>query len=173
MKRNSDRRDVRRPSSAPPSSASPIATSGPALVVIDASVLAGWLLPDEETDLGCEKLMSDFEAKCVALVAPPLLKHELMNALSVAVKRRRISPEDAVLAWNAFMDLGILFEDPDRIGGSVVALSSLPGVTAYDASYVALADSLGCPFYTLDEKLVTALRRHTDCVRLVSEYPGV
>ncbi len=173
MNRNSQQPVARRPTDTPPSSTSSIATSGPTLVVIDASVLAGWLLPDEESCPGCERLMSDFEAKRVALAAPPLLKHELMKALSVAVKRRRISSEDAVLAWNAFMELGILFEDPDQMGASVMTLSSLPGVTAYDASYVTLADCLGCPFYTLDKKLVAALRPHTDCVRLVSEYPGV
>jgi predicted nucleic acid-binding protein len=142
------------------------------LVVPDASVLAGWVLPDEEDCAGSERLMADVEAKRAALMAPPLLKHELVNALSVAVRRRRITPEDAVLAWDAFVGLGILFADIDRLGRSVLALSSIPGVTAYDATYVAVAESYGCTCYTLDRKLVTVLRGHTDRVRLVSEYPS-
>ncbi len=148
-----------------------MAIRSPVLVVPDASVLAGWVLPDEEDCPGSERLMADVEAKRAALMAPPLLKHELANALSMAVRRRRITPEDAVLAWDAFMGLGILFAEPGRLGRSILALSSIPGVTAYDAAYVALAEAYGCTCYTLDRKLVAALRGRTDRVRLVSEYP--
>ena len=116
-------------------------SSNPALVVPDASVLVGWFLSDEECCPGSERLMADFEARRVALLAPPLLKHEIMNTLSLAVKRRRMAREAAVLAWNAFMDLGILFAEPDRFGRSVMALASLPGVSVYDATYVALAET--------------------------------
>ncbi len=90
-------------------------SSNPALVVPDASVLVGWFLSDEECCPGSERLMADFEARRVALLAPPLLKHEIMNTLSLAVKRRRMAREAAVLAWNAFMDLGILFAEPDQV----------------------------------------------------------
>ncbi|NLA60490.1 MAG: type II toxin-antitoxin system VapC family toxin [Firmicutes bacterium] len=148
-------------------------SSNPALVVPDASVLVGWFLSDEEYCPGSERLMADFEARRVALLAPPLLKHEIMNTLSLAVKRRRMAREAAVLAWNAFMDLGILFAEPDRFGRSVMALASLPGVSVYDATYVALAESYSCTCYTLDKKLVAAVRAHTNRVRLVSEYPAV
>jgi predicted nucleic acid-binding protein len=148
-----------------------VTSSNPALVVPDASVLVGWFLPDEECCPGSERLMADFEARRVALLAPPLLKHELMNTLSVAVRRRRLTREAAVLAWDAFMDLGILFAEPDRFGRLVMALASLPGVSAYDAAYVALAEWYSCTCYTLDKKLVAALRAHSDRVRLVSEYP--
>jgi predicted nucleic acid-binding protein len=149
-----------------------VATRSPVVVVPDASVLAGWVLPDEEDCAGSERLMADVEAKRAALMAPTLLKHEFMNALAVAVRRRRMAPEDAVLAWEAFMDLGILFAEPGRLGRSILALSSIPGVTAYDATYVAVAESYGCTCYTLDRNLVTVLRGHTDRVRLVSEYPS-
>ena len=149
-----------------------MATSSPVLVVPDASVLVGWVLPDEEDCPGSERLMADVGARRVAFVAPPLLTHELVSALSVAVRRRRITAEDALLAWDAFTDLGILIAEPGRHGRSVLALSSLPGVTAYDASYVALAEAYGCTCYTTDKRLVAALRGHTGRVRLVSEYEG-
>lgn len=149
-----------------------MATSSPVLVVPDASVLIGWVLPDEEDCPGSLRLMTDVGAKRVALVAPPLLVHELFSALSVAVRRRRITVEDALSAWDAFADLGILIVEPGRYGRSILALSSLPGVTAYDASYVALAESCGCACYTADKKLVAALRGHTGRVRLISEYKG-
>lgn len=145
--------------------------SSPLLVVPDASVLAQWVLPDEETCPGSERLMADVGGGLVTLVAPPLLMHELSSALSVAVIRRRIKTEDALLAWDAFSDLGILFAEPSRHGRSVLSLSSLPGVTAYDASYVVLAESYLCMCYTWDKRLVAALRGRTDRVRLVSEYP--
>ena len=144
----------------------------PALVVADACVLAQWLLPDEETCPGAERLMTDVGSKQVTLLAPPLLAHELANVLSAAVKRRRIPSEDALLAWQAFSNLGMLFGDPGRNGPTALELSLLPGVTAYDASYVALAESHQCIFYTADKRLAAALRGHSDCVKMITEYPG-
>jgi len=148
-----------------------VTANKPILVVPDASVLAEWFLPDEGICPGSERLMADVGSRQVTLVAPPLLMHELANALSVAVKRRRITAEDAVLAWEAFSDLGILLAEPGRHGRSILRLSSLPGVTAYNASYVALAESHRCICYTSDKRLAAALRGHSDRVHLVSEYP--
>ena len=143
----------------------------PVLVVADASVLAEWFLPDEETCPGTERLMTDVGSRKVTLLEPPLLAHELTNTLSVAVKRRRIPNEDALLAWQAFSDLGMLFSDPGGHGPSILRLSLIPGVTAYDASYVALAEDHHCIFYTADRRLAAALRGHSDRVRMISEYP--
>lgn len=146
-------------------------TNRPVLVVADASVLAQWFLPDEETCPGTERLMADVGSRHVTLLEPPLLADELINALSVAVKRRRIPDADSLLAWQAFSDLGMLFSSPGGHGTSILRLSLLPGVTAYDASYVALAENHQCFFYTADKRLAAALRGHSDRVRMISEYP--
>ena len=143
----------------------------PLLVVADASVPAQWVLPDEETSPGAERLMTDVGSKQVTLLAPPPLAHELANALSVAVKRGRISDEDALLAWEAFSDLDMLFSAPERNVPPTLRQSLLPGVTAYDASYVALAESHQCTFFTADKRLAAALRGHSDRVRMITEYP--
>ncbi len=144
----------------------------PVLVVADACVLARWVLPDVETCPGAERLMTDVGSKQVTLLEPPLLAHELAHALSVAVKRRRIASEDALLAWQAFSSLEILFADPGRGSPTALELSLFPGVTAYDSSYVALAESYRCIFYTADKRLAAALRGHSDCVKMIAEYSG-
>ena len=144
--------------------------SRPVLVVADSSVLAQWILPDEETCPGAERLMTDVGSRHVTLLEPPLLAHELANTLSVAVKRRRMPDDDALLAWQAFSDLGMLFESPGGHGPLVLKLSTLPGVTAYDASYVVLAEDHQCAFYTADKRLAAALRGHSDHVRMITEY---
>lgn len=142
----------------------------PVLIVVDASVLAQWIIPDEEICAGAERLMEDVGSKQVILLAPPLLTHEVANALSKAAKRGRIAVEDAALALRALSRLGILFGDPTRNDQATLRLSVLPSVTAYDAAYVALAEDNGCTFYTADKRLVAALCGHSDRVRLVAEY---
>lgn len=145
----------------------------PVLVIADTCVLAQWVLPDEETCPGAEKLLTDVGSKQVALLAPPLLIHELANSLSMAVKRRRITASDAELAWQAFSRLGIILEEPARSDTSTLRLSFLPGVTAYDASYAALAESRGCLLYTADRRMLAALCGHSEHVRPIAEYTGV
>lgn len=147
-------------------------SSRPTLVVADASVLAQWVIPDEEPCPGSERLMADVASGAVALLEPPLLVHELTNALSTAVRRGRMSRDDASLAWQAFVDLDMLFGLPEKGAASALRLSFLPGVTAYDASYVVLAESQRCPFYTADRRLAIALSGRSPWVRDISEYGG-
>ena len=53
-------------------------------VVLDANVVAGWLLPDEDAlELGAD----------VTFAAPQLLIYELANILIVAGRRGRIDPD--------------------------------------------------------------------------------
>lgn len=143
---------------------------GPTLVVADASVLAGWALPDEEINPGSLRLKNDIASRRVTLLEPPLIMQELASALSVAVRRRRISTEDAVQAWEAFLHLGMVFGPVIDAEASALKMSFAPGITAYDASYIALAESQGCIFYTADRRLATTLSRRSETVRMISEY---
>ena len=120
--------------------------------VIDASVVAAWLLPDETSpgaEAALERTVDDTP------LAPDLLLHEIRNILLMAERRSRIQPEDVQIALTRFDQLSIeRAGDLDHI--RVVDCARRHTLSAYDATYLALAIETECPLATLDRKLMAA-----------------
>jgi predicted nucleic acid-binding protein len=124
--------------------------------VFDASVAIPLLLV-EVFSPQARALLHEAELSGDTVVAPKLLEYEISNALCKAVRRGLINANDAMLRLELFDALPITL-----LAGSVhhraleIALRyNLPA--AYDAHYLALAERLGCDFWTADERLVNAL----------------
>ena len=117
--------------------------------VPDASVAAAWVLPDEEAavaDLALDRLGEE-TAK-----VPDVFWHELRNLLLSAERRRRIDVHHAEASMTRLRRLRIhrAEESDDR---EVMALVRVHRLTAYDASYLALAVREGCALASLDRRL--------------------
>lgn len=95
------------------------------------------------------------------LVAPALILSERTSSLAAAAFRSSI-PEDAVdEAFERLEAMTIRIVDSDR-GHRAAALElarSLGWAKAYDAEYVALARTLGCPMLTTDDRLARGARQ--------------
>ena len=120
--------------------------------VPDASVAAAWVLPDEEAvlaDLALDRLGND-TAK-----VPDVFWHELRNLLLSAERRGRIDNRHADVSMARLRRLPIRCpgEADDR---HVMALARDHRLTAYDASYLALAIREGCALASLDRRLTEA-----------------
>ena len=117
--------------------------------VPDASVAAAWLLPDEEAplaDLALGRLM-DEEAK-----VPTLFWHELRNLLLSAERRGRIDERHADESIVRLRQLPIHCPG-EPADAHIMALARSHQLTAYDASYLALAIREGCPLVSLDRQM--------------------
>ena len=117
--------------------------------VADASIAAAWVLPDEEAalaDLALDRLGHD------TAHVPDLFWHELRNLLLAAERRGRVDKHHADVSMDRLRQLPIRSsgEADDR---HVMALARDHGLTAYDASYVALALREGCALASLDQRL--------------------
>ena len=113
--------------------------------VIDASAIAAIAFAEP----GAEAVIDAIDG--YHLHTPTLLVFELMN---VAWKHGRKEPKARALFMQALDfvgDLSLRYRGVDRHG--VVELGFETGLTAYDASYLWLARSLGLPLVTLDKKL--------------------
>ncbi|MBL9048075.1 MAG: type II toxin-antitoxin system VapC family toxin [Tabrizicola sp.] len=119
------------------------------MVVLDASALASWLMPDEAgVDLmELARQHSDF-------AAPWLIWAEIRNILIVSERRGRIPAGIADQALEAISDLGIAL-DTAPSSAAVMDLGRKHGLTAYDALYLELAMRKGAVLTSLD----AALRR--------------
>ena len=121
-------------------------------LVVDASVAAAWVLPDEDAalaDLALERLGSD------TAQVPGVFWHELRNLLLSAERRGRIEEGHAELSLERLRRLPIRSsgETDDR---HVIALARAHRLTAHDASYLALAVREGCALASLDRHLTEA-----------------
>jgi predicted nucleic acid-binding protein len=124
------------------------------VIVVDASIAAAWLLPEEDSD-AAEAVIATLSGRPPV---PSLFWHEARNILIMAERRGRIETGEAAAAIGRLRRLPL--EDagagPD---GAVLALAMAHGLTAYDAAYLALARERDLPLATLDQKLAAAARR--------------
>jgi predicted nucleic acid-binding protein len=127
--------------------------------VIDASIALTWCFPDENAILA-QHVAGMFKRGDTA-IAPSFWPHEILNALLVGEKRKRISKE----LMRSFLDdlatLPIVLEQfpAGIVFRRIQRLSRDHGLTAYDAAYLDLALEKGLPLATLDEDLARACKK--------------
>jgi predicted nucleic acid-binding protein len=127
--------------------------------VVDASIVLNWCFPDESSELA-SKVALMFKHGASA-IAPAFWPHEVLNALLVGEKRKRISLPliETFLEDLATLPVGLELLPADDVFGQILGISRAHGLTAYDAAYLQLAGVHGLPVATLDEDLIEACNR--------------
>lgn len=122
--------------------------------VLDASMAAAWLLPEEYSD-AAETVISTIEAPCPI---PSLFFFEVRNILAMSERRGRIVAGGALVNMERVRRLPL---DDAGIGGDgyVLLLAANHSLSAYDAAYLALALNRSIALATLDRKLAAAARK--------------
>jgi predicted nucleic acid-binding protein len=90
-----------------------------------------------------------------AVVVPAIWKLELVNTLVVAERRKKVTPEKSAVFHRDLQKFTITvdFEGLDRVFSTVLAQARLHQRSAYDASYLELAQRLDLPLATRDQPL--------------------
>lgn len=96
------------------------------------------------------------------LLAPHLLVTEVLSAFRGLELGGYLTPERGLGAVADLLDLPVTLVEVDRLSPQVWALRH--NLTAYDATYVALARSLGSPLVTTDDRIAAALGRPEDVI---------
>jgi predicted nucleic acid-binding protein len=124
-------------------------------VVIDASAALSCCFDDEAG--AAEDI--DALAEVAVMLVPGCFLPEVANALLSGARRGRMTPERAVELLDAMLDIR-WHVDPEPRGSTREAadLAIVHGLTAYDASYLALAKRASCPLVTRDAALAAAAR---------------
>ncbi len=112
------------------------------MIVADASVAVLALLNDgaARASLATERV-----------AVPHLIDAELAHALRNRVRREEITEDQARVALDRWTRLGLGRVPAVGLLGRIWELRE--NVTAYDATYVALAEALDCPLVTADGRL--------------------
>lgn len=114
------------------------------LVIVDASVVAMWVLPEPHSSLALA-LATDWARAEVQAIAPPLMMAEVASALYKRVRRGEMTLEQALEALEVIQSLGVRPEGEPELAQQALALAHrLNRPSPYDAHYLALADLRGC-----------------------------
>ena len=81
--------------------------------------------------------------------APQVLPFEIANALSAMVKRKQITEQTALIAYNKAMMIPVNLREINIYQALQIATAN--GIYAYDAFYLQLASETGYPILTLDK----------------------
>ncbi|MCA3640346.1 MAG: type II toxin-antitoxin system VapC family toxin [Methylobacterium sp.] len=124
-------------------------------LVLDSSAALAWVFSDEsapEMDVVFDQVAER------GAVVPSLWILEIANALTVAVRRERITrnERDDALADLAALDVSIDPETEQHAWKATLQLADRHGLSVYDASYLELAQRKRLPLVTLDHALVRA-----------------
>ncbi len=131
-------------------------------LVIDTSVTMAWCFEDEATDATEAVLESLHENEATV---PSLWQLEVTNVLLVAERRKRINEAQATRFIDVLTRLPIRIDTAPADPTAILAAGRHHHLSAYDAAYLILAERLGAPLATLDDKLATAC--HTAGVDLL------
>lgn len=122
--------------------------------VLDASVAASWVLPDEgrtRANVAYQRLLAD-----IALV-PTVWWFEIRNLLVVNEWRGRLDPALTREALTLIAELPIRFDDETR-EDALLELARRHRLTVYEAAYLELAKRRHIQLATLDKALTRAAR---------------
>jgi predicted nucleic acid-binding protein len=118
-------------------------------IVVDSSAVVAALI-----DGGAEGAWARSGLRSDDLAAPAHLYVEVSNVLRRAVLSGRVGADVGALAHRDLVDLPLTSFPFEALADRVWALH--PAVTAYDAAFVALAEALEAPLWTLDRRLASA-----------------
>lgn len=131
------------------------------MIVIDASALLEILLRTDRAD----RLMERAFAGPEQMHAPQLLDIEITQVLRRLVRQREITVGRAEQALQDLADLLIERHEHPTLVRRIWELRDV--MSAYDGTYIALAEALSAPLLTCDAKLAGA-RGHRAAVELVA-----
>jgi|ERR1017187_2221577 predicted nucleic acid-binding protein len=123
--------------------------------VVDASVTLAWCFKDESTP--STEAVLDLLADDSAVV-PALWELEVSNVLLLAERRGRITESNSARFVALLGQLPILVDTAGVDMNSILAAGRRHQLTAYDATYLVLAQREGVPLATLDARMRAAAR---------------
>ena len=121
------------------------------MIVLDASCALKLILRQAPTDLA-RRVMGD------EIHAPFLLDTEVLSALRRLIRQKDLEVERAAAGLDWLFDLGVERHHSEELAWRAFALRN--SLSAYDATYVAVAELLNAPLLTADARLVRSHGHH-------------
>ncbi len=139
------------------------------VVCVDASLGLKLVLAEEDSPLA-QKLWAGWIDREVEIVSTHLWAFEVTSVIRNKVHRAEITPEEGEKAFTLIHRQGVRLLYPDGLHRRAWEMAKhFDRPAAYDAHYLALAEMLGCEFWTADEKLYNAVKQELPWARWLGE----
>ncbi|MFL5800784.1 MAG: type II toxin-antitoxin system VapC family toxin [Roseiflexaceae bacterium] len=125
-------------------------------LVVDSSVMVKWFIV-EPYSTEARRILSDYQAGLLTLLAPDLLNAEIGNIVWKKHVLQGMAAADAQLIIDTFRTLTVVQTPNASLLDAAYRLAVTHRRTVYDMLYVALSIQESCQLVTADEKLVNAI----------------
>ncbi len=139
-------------------------------IVTDASVVLKWYLEDEEYGQKALSILDKYISNELDILAPSLLEYEVINGLIIAKKRGRIQEKKLLLGIDGFASLELKLINLSLYYPKVIHYCKVYDLSAYDASYLALADEENIPFVTADKGIHNVTKKELKRVEWLGDF---
>jgi len=141
--------------------------------VIDACVGAKWWLSDEEYVAEAAQVLKAVRKEEIQLCVPDLWIYELANVLVQTHRKKRLAKEQAQVFIVEIEGMPVLVYPIHEKMSRIIELASQYTLSAYDAAYLALAESLDCKLLTADDALFKSVVGKCRFVHHLQEAKGL
>ena len=114
-------------------------------------------------------LRNDFYARgAIKAMAPYLLIYEVVNGVLTATRQKRLNSDKALGIMDNFTKLEVELKEVEP--ARVLQLALEHNLSAYDAAYLALAESEGCDLWTGDRPFYQAVKSDRPRIKWIGNY---
>jgi predicted nucleic acid-binding protein len=141
-------------------------------VVADSGIFLAMALKETYSNQAVS-LVSFWAEQDIKVAAPTLFRYEIIAVIRKSVFRNLISSQEAAQRQSSLLasTQGVTFMiDDNLLKRSYELATQLNRPTAYDSQYLAVAERLGCEFWTADQKLFNAVTGTLSWVKWIGNY---
>lgn len=139
-------------------------------VVADSSLFLSTVLIETHS-LQAKSLMRLWSVQNVRIAAPSLFRFEIVSVLRKHVYRGILTSDEGTNLCNLVLAEPVrLLMDKALLRRGYELATQFNRPTAYDSQYLAVAERLGCEFWTADEKLFNAVKQSLAWVKWVGNF---
>lgn len=139
-------------------------------ICVDASITLKLVLPEEDSHLA-RSLWQRWLEEDLTIIAPTLWTYEVTSVIRNQVHRRKIAATAEAEAIEAVHNLSVRTLAPAGLHRRAWELArQFDRPAAYDSHYLALAEMVGCPFWTADKRLRNGVVEQLNWVHWLGDY---
>jgi len=139
-------------------------------VVADSGIFIATVL-EETFSQQADALISRWSTQDVQIAAPILFRYEVTSVMRKSVYRNLLTPKEAIQKRDILLAQPIrLMIDIDLLKRGYDLATQYNRPAAYDAQYLAVAERLGCEFWTTDERLYNATQPNLNWVKWIGNF---
>ena len=139
--------------------------------VVDASVGIKLFLHEDDSELVADLFNDHLRHPAAQLIAVPGFFYiECASILRKAVRAGQYDATQARVDLDDLEHMGLHTVSTISLSGPAFEISSVYGASVYDASYVALANRLGVPLLTADERLINCLAGSPYTLQTIADF---